>query len=359
MKSSHKADDNFNKPTFYHNKAEALLKENPPEKDLQLSYFNIPQLINEIELNRVELGLVYEEMSFQNIEKGKRADELNLANIELFYQNKEKGKRADELNIANIEKFVREKVNEELRELTIKLQSGKEELLSSNELLKQKIEEVKKLNAELRDVSTHSLIAIEKERSAIAKEIHDELSQNLVALTMNASYLKSKLEKIENIKILDEQVEITNGLVETSRTLFNLLHPSMLDEIGLEAAIKWYSKTRLKFSNIQYKIQSNITEEGLPKDIRLSFFRIFQEAVTNILRYSKANNVDVEIRKENKKLIMLVHDDGVGFDASAVDYKQHHGLLTIRERMYAISGKFEIDSAIGKGTTLKIEADIP
>ncbi len=346
-------------PAYFHHEAMALSQKHPLGNNVQLCDFNKADLISVIEMDRIELGLIYEELSFQNVEKRKRADELNIANIELDFQNEEKGNIADELKNANTEKFKSDKINTELRELNVVDQKVNKKLRSSNELIKQKIEEVKKLNAELREVSAHNLLAIEKERSAIAKEIHDELSQNLVALSLNASFLKTKLKKVETKKILDEQIEIAKILVESSRTLFNSLHPSMLDEIGLEAGIKWYAKKRLRLTNIECQTHSNITDEVLPKDIILAFFRIFQEAITNILLYSKANTVDVDILKINKNLSMMVHDDGVGFDVRAVDAKQHHGLLTIRERMYSIGGKLEIDSAIGKGTTLKIEVDIP
>ena len=224
----------------------------------------------------------------------------------------------------------------------------------------QKIHELEmlRLNHDLRELAIHSESTKEEERSSIAKEIHDELAQNLVALSMNASYLKSKLKKEENRLVLDDQIEIANELINTSRTLFNSLHPSMLDEIGLAAAIKWYTKTKLKASSIHFSIDSTVAEELLPKNIRLGLFRIFQESFTNALRHSRSKNISVNFGENNKRVSMLITDDGQGFDTEQVDTQLHHGLLGIRERVYAMSGEFSIHSKIGNGTSIRVEVPI-
>ena len=219
--------------------------------------------------------------------------------------------------------------------------------------------ELQRLNNELRELSSHLLNIREKERSQIAKEIHDELAQNLVALSMNVAWLKNSLkDKTKDVEnILNEQLDITETVIKASRTLFNSLHPSMLDEIGLEAAIQWHMKNVFKLSNIEAVIDSNIENEKFSKDINLGFFRIFQESLTNVLRYSKATQVSIKIFKNTESLYMTIADNGIGFDVEKVDVKQHHGLLGMRERAYALNGKIEIQSASGKGT--KVEVQVP
>jgi len=231
---------------------------------------------------------------------------------------------------------------------------------SARDISLQKIHELEmlRLNNDLRELAIHSESTKEEERSSIAKEIHDELAQNLVALSMNASYLKSKLKKEENRQVLDDQIEIANELINTSRTLFNSLHPSMLDEIGLVAAIKWYTKTKLKASSIHFSIDSTVAEELLPKNIRLGLFRIFQECFTNALRHSRSKNISLNFGENNKRVSMLITDDGQGFDTEQVDTQLHHGLLGIRERVYAMSGAFTIHSKIGNGTSIRVEVPI-
>ena len=219
--------------------------------------------------------------------------------------------------------------------------------------------ELQRLNNELRELSNHLLNIREKERSQIAKEIHDELAQNLVALSMNVAWLKNSLKDknkdVENI--LNEQLDITETVIKASRTLFNSLHPSMLDEIGLEAAIQWQMKNVFKLSNIEPVIDSNIENEKFSKEINLAFFRIFQESLTNVLRYSKATQVAIKIFKNTESLYMTIADNGIGFDVEKVDVKQHHGLLGMRERAYALNGKIKIESASGKGT--KVDVQVP
>lgn len=220
--------------------------------------------------------------------------------------------------------------------------------------------EMTRLNNELRELSSHLISVREEERSSIAKEIHDQLAQNLVALSMNASWLKTSIQhpSKEVEEILEEQLSIADGVISSSRNLFNTLHPSMLDELGIDAAIRWHAKTQLKLSNIQYNIHSNIPNEKLPKELNVVLFRIFQESLTNILRHAKATNLSVQILKEDKKVMMTIHDNGAGFDVNKVNMIQSHGLLGIRERVYALNGKLNIESIIGKGTTLTVEVPL-
>lgn len=242
------------------------------------------------------------------------------------------------------------------RQIIVESGKGKIILLAIEDITERKQidKKLEYLNNELRELSKHLQIIIEAERSTIAKEVHDELAQNLVALTMNASFLKGKLTKKENQKIIDEQIKIANGLINTSRTLFNSLHPAMLDELGLEDAIKWYAKAKLEFSGITFKINTNIEEEKISKEISLGLFRIFQECLTNVLFHSKATEVFVDINRDGQTVIMKFQDNGSGFDKNNIDTTIHHGLLEIRERVYAMNGGLSIKSVINKGTTLNI-----
>lgn len=131
----------------------------------------------------------------------------------------------------------------------------------------------------------------------------------------------------------------------------------MLDEIGLEATIRWQIKILLKYSSIQAEIHSNVEEEKLSAEIRLGLFRIFQECITNVLRYSKATHLSVTIHKTDQSITMSIEDDGIGFDPDKIDMTRSHGLLGIRERVYALNGNSLIESSTGKGT--KIEVSIP
>ena len=221
---------------------------------------------------------------------------------------------------------------------------------------KQSEAEMHRLNAELRELANHLQTIREEERLAVAKEIHDELSQNLVALNMNSVYLKNNvLSKDPKVKdVIEDQITIANNLINASRVLFNSLHPSVLDEIGLLAAIKWYGNNQLKEYKIKVIIHSNVEDVLFPNEISFPLFRIFQEVISNIKLHSKAQNATVSLYKENNVLSMNITDDGIGFDATAIDVINSHGLLGIRERVYAMSGQLQIKSIVGEGTTVKI-----
>ncbi|OIQ92890.1 nitrogen fixation regulatory protein [mine drainage metagenome] len=227
-------------------------------------------------------------------------------------------------------------------------------------LRKQLEHELQKSNTELRTLSNHLQTIREEERSDIAKEIHDELSQNLVAISINAAHLKNKINDPAVQAIINEQIEIANNVVKTSKTLFNSLHPSMLDELGLEAAIKWYAKTKLKSSKIQLEFRTNINvgNENISKEINLGFFRIYQETLSNILRHANATRVSVELHKTKEYLSMRISDNGSGFDTDKIDTLHHHGILGIRERALAMGGEFTINSVVGEGTTIQVKVKI-
>ena len=226
---------------------------------------------------------------------------------------------------------------------------------------KKKIEvELKKSVTELRELANHLSTIREEERSDIAKEIHDELSQNLVAISMNAAHLKNKINDPSVKAIVEEQITISNDAVKTSKELFNSLHPFMLDELGLEAAIKWYAKTKLKSSAIQFEFRTNINigNDNISKQINLGFFRIYQETLSNILRHAKATVISVELNKTKENLFMRIKDNGLGFDVDKIDTLNHHGILGIRERALAMDGEFIINSATGEGTTVQVKVKI-
>jgi PAS domain S-box-containing protein len=225
---------------------------------------------------------------------------------------------------------------------------------------KEKEKEILKLNNELRQLSVHLQDIAEKERSELAKEIHDEFGQNLAALRLNAAWLKTNI-KDKSLKVeerLNEQLSISEDAINTSRAIYNSLHPSMLDEIGLESAIQWHTKTFLKSSNIISSIHANIEYEKFSKEINLGLFRIFQDSLTNVVLHSNATRVVIDIYKMNGTLIMRVKDNGIGFDVNNVNIMSSHGLLIMRERAYAMSGSISIISTSENGTQLEVRVPL-
>ena len=215
-----------------------------------------------------------------------------------------------------------------------------------------------KLNSELRNLSIHLQNVIEQDRTNLAKEIHDQFSQNLVALSMNAAWLKNKFkDNIQAYEVLEEQMNIAIEIINTSRTIFNNLHPSMLEELGLEAAIRWYATTTLKNTSIQFNLQSNNNTQKLSREVSLGLFRIFQECLSNSLKYANATKISTEIFFNGTTVSLYIADNGIGFNKEKVDITNSHGLLAIRERVLSLKGELLIDAVPGKGT--KIDVRVP
>lgn len=229
--------------------------------------------------------------------------------------------------------------------------------------LKNKETELIKLAADLRSLTNSLLLIREEERKAIAKDIHDELGQNLTISKLDIAWLIKHLD--DDKSLLKEKLEhlqtITQSTIDTSRTLYNSLYPQMLDEVGIVGAIRWHTNNYIKTTNIQVKVRTTLKEEPLMEDhsICLTLFRIYQECFTNIIRYAKASKVSIYLDIIDGQVVMSIEDDGIGFEIDKVDTKVHHGLLGMRERPFALHGTLNIKSEIGNGTTTTISIPLP
>ena len=251
--------------------------------------------------------------------------------------------------------------------IPLKNEFGYPEFYSTTSLdiseIKEKEKELKKLSQELRSLSHHLVSVKEKERKIIAKEIHDELGQDLTGLKMGISWLIKHIDddKEKIINKLHEVNEIAASTVQTSRRLYNSIYPQMLEEVGLIDTIRWHFKNYISDDKLTVKILCNINEDSLfaaNHDLCLTLFRIYQESFTNILRYAKATEVIIKISMEGNFVTMVIEDNGIGFNPLKVDRRLHYGLLSMRERVNALEGNLDIISQIGHGTTISVSVGI-
>ncbi len=219
------------------------------------------------------------------------------------------------------------------------------------------ITELKEKEAELHSLTNHLFTVREEERKNIAKEVHDELGQNLTGMKLGISWLKKHIEDDTTtlLKKLDEIDNITTNTITATRSLYNSLYPQMLEDIGLLGTIRWHSKNFLSSNNIEVILRTNLIE-GVPVFARvtntcLAIYRIYQECTTNILRYANASVVTIDINIVDGMLNLIIQDNGIGFEIDKVDTKLHHGLLGMRERITALNGTIQQISALGEGTT--------
>lgn len=221
-------------------------------------------------------------------------------------------------------------------------------------------ERLKKSHEDLRQLATHLQDIREDERTHIAREIHDELGQQLTGLKMDISWLSKKVnspnEEI-NIK-LAEALALIDETVKTVRRIATQLRPSILDDLGLVSAMEWQSEEFEKRFDIKTVFHTGLGNVDLDKEIATGIFRIFQECLTNVLRHSKATEVKALLTAGNGVLRLMVSDNGVGFNADDIEHKKTLGLLGMKERTLMMGGTYDITSKHGEGTTVNITVPI-
>ncbi len=218
---------------------------------------------------------------------------------------------------------------------------------------------LKKTNVDLLELNARIQHVQAEERKEIAREVHDELGQNLTLIKLELARLliQSNLlpDEKETIQTLSQ---LTQNVIDTSRKIVSNLRPIMLEDIGLSPSLRWHAKTIKKSTAINIVLQfepDNFTFDG---DTNITVYRLFQESITNVIRYSKATEVIVRIVYNNSILNITITDNGIGFDPSLVDTSKHHGLTGMKERILALQGSFQIISKIGGGGTT-ISVTIP
>ncbi|HEU4574824.1 MAG TPA: PAS domain S-box protein [Chitinophagaceae bacterium] len=220
-------------------------------------------------------------------------------------------------------------------------------------------EQLQRSYTEIRELTKHLQDIREQERIAIAREIHDELGQQLTVLKMDVSWVKKRLTAGDEVIAakMEEMTELLNETVKTVRRIASELRPSILDDLGLAAAIEWQLKEFEKRTEISTEFYGTESEPALQKDVKTSIFRILQESLTNVARHAQAGKVAVKLFCKDGQLLLNIEDDGKGFDHEGILTKKTLGLLGMRERTAMIGGTYEVKSKPGEGT--KITVSIP
>ena len=220
-------------------------------------------------------------------------------------------------------------------------------------------EELQRSNLELRQLTTHLQSIREEERTKIARDLHDELGQQLTALKMDASWLSKKLTESDSgmIEKVNGMIALIGDTVQSIRRICSELRPGILDDLGLEDALQWQSREFETRTNIHSKVVSGQDNRKVKfsKDLSTSVFRIYQEALTNVARHSNASEVVTIFKHTEDKILLTVSDNGQGFNTDEVKTKNSLGLLGMKERASGFGGHIFIESARGQGTTISLE----
>ena len=201
----------------------------------------------------------------------------------------------------------------------------------------------------------------ENERRQIARELHDEAGQALVSLRYGLRLLEREIEAGGSVTgRVSDLVQKTDAVIDGLHRLAADLRPASLDHVGLEAALRQYSRwTGVKFDLAVRFRARGLTGERLPAMVETALYRVVQEAMTNVVRHACATRVDVLAQRRGERILVMVEDDGVGFEPGEVGRGDHFGLLGIRERAEALGGTLTVESAPGAGATLVVEVPCP
>jgi signal transduction histidine kinase len=207
---------------------------------------------------------------------------------------------------------------------------------------------------ELSELSTHLQELTEKERSELARNLHDELGGLLTAAKMDLSWLQSRVpdpalqERLTQLGgVLDEAMDLKRRVVED-------LRPSLLDHFGLATALRAYVEGACVKAGLSANLVLPEQGSGMPRDTAIALFRIIQEGVTNVIRHAGARSVTLRFELESEGCRLTLRDDGCGFDAADPRFRWSHGIMGMRQRVRALGGRLELESAPGAGTTLRV-----
>ena len=221
---------------------------------------------------------------------------------------------------------------------------------------KQAEEESKQSRQQLRDLAFHLQSVREEERTHIAREIHDDLGQALTALKLDIHWLANRLT--EDQALLLEKTKLMSRLVDTTihsvQRISSELRPGLLDDLGLSAAIEWQADEFENRTSMKCNISIDPEEIVLDRDLSTAIFRIFQEALTNIVRHANATRVEVSLKQKSDAIELKVRDNGIGITEEQISNPRSFGLIGMRERVHSFGGNLSISGTPNEGTTIMV-----
>lgn len=262
------------------------------------------------------------------------------------------------------------KLSQSFESMRRQLKHSLDEINQWNQELEQRVKErtteLERLYEQLRlrdkergDLLGKIITAQEEERRRIARELHDDISQILTGLVMNLGSAENLIasDPVAARQALESLRHVTSEGVENIRRLIRDLRPSLLDDLGLVPAISWYVENYLAPAGVEAKLETSGVDERLSPSIKITLFRVVQEAITNIVKHAQAKTARICLQFAPSAILGDIEDDGIGFSVDTVrrGNSEGIGLLGMGERIELLKGKLEIESKPGKGTRVHFE----
>jgi signal transduction histidine kinase len=222
-------------------------------------------------------------------------------------------------------------------------------------------EQVQERTAQLSELSSNLQKVQEAEKAKLARDIHDELGSILVSARMDVSWAARRVEPLDPSaaqklarasSTLDEGVQIKRRIIED-------LRPTLLDNLGLAAALSWHVNQACERGGLACQLALPEEELDLPSPVSIALFRVVQEGITNVLRYAKARKVWLSLEHTDAGVSLVLRDDGVGISPQALSHRLSHGIVGMRQRIASLGGSFRIGRVTGGGTAIEVFVPLP
>ncbi len=253
----------------------------------------------------------------------------------------------------------------QIRQEISQRQQAQDALLQTHDELELRIQErttaLIDSNERLRELSHRLMNVQETERRQIAHDLHDEIGQSLTAMKLGLREANTALESGPTASLLADSLTILDQVIQQVRNLALDLRPSLLDELGLVPALKWYIKRQGERAGWETEYTPQLGENHLPPEVEIACFRIVQEALTNVARHAEATHVQVTLTRQGDQLLLVIEDNGQGFNVKRAKTRARTGisigLLGMEERARLVGGELTITSSPKTGT--KLTASLP
>ncbi|MFY0626684.1 MAG: PAS domain-containing protein [Reichenbachiella sp.] len=201
----------------------------------------------------------------------------------------------------------------------------------------------------------------ERERSRISREIHDNLQQLLTTAHLNLQVLKKNIDLMSerDVQKFDIAFDYLQKAIGESRTISHRLMPKAIEDYGFQSAVTSMLESLDETVAVKFLFNENLNNDRLPIQIELTLYRITQEAVTNILKFSNASEANIQLIKHSNSIILTIEDNGVGFDKKEMNnFKSSFGMNGMKNRASSIGGQLYLDTSEGRGTQIMIEVPL-
>ncbi len=210
----------------------------------------------------------------------------------------------------------------------------------------------------MRALATQIITAQDEERARIARELHDSTAQSLAALNLQLAAAVRQVESPPLLERLEMVRQMAGDVLEEVRTLSHTVHPRVLDDLGLPAALEWLVRRTREDGSVELDVATAGVESEIPHTVGSTLYRVAQEALRNAVRHAGASAIHVALWTDGQDAMLRIEDDGCGFDvAEAESRRPGMGLFSMRERIALVDGTFSLTSAPGTGTV--VEASVP